>query len=119
MEQSSIVKILIVDDNKDGAFMLRLLMKTLISADIRIAFDGTSGIEKVDEFKPTYVIIDMTLPDISGQEVAQIIKEKYPETTIIGISGFSEEDLSIDKYYFSEFWTKPILPEKIEVYFAN
>ena len=45
MEQSSIVKIIIVDDNKDGAFMLRLLMKTLISADIRIAFDGTSGIE--------------------------------------------------------------------------
>lgn len=114
MRAKSRMKILVIDDNQDGTFMFKMLLKTTLKADVEIAYNGRSGIEKVGTFKPEYVVLDITLPDMSGEEVAQIIKEKYPEIKIIGMSGYGEEDLNINKKHFLEFWEKPVSVEMIK-----
>ena len=80
-------KVLIVDDHP----MIRDGIKTLISsnADFVVAGEASTGLEALkvfDTLKPDLVILDISLPDISGLEVAKRILQKNNNAKIIMLS---------------------------------
>ena len=60
-------RILVVDDNKDSADTLGMLLR-LMGNDIRIAHDGLEAVEEAESFRPELVLLDIGLPKINGYD---------------------------------------------------
>jgi CheY-like chemotaxis protein len=66
-------KILIADDNQPN---VELLEAYLAEADceIAVAADGNDTLEKVAQFKPDLILLDIMMPKLSGFEVCRTLK---------------------------------------------
>jgi len=88
------LKILIIEDEKP---VCQVYSAALCQADPRLevvlAYNGEEGIEAALRERPDLVILDLTLPGISGTEVAQRLQEAgiLPEVPLIIVSGLGQE----------------------------
>ena len=82
--------ILIVDDEQRYADMLakRLGLRSLTC---KVCYDGQTAIDIVGEEFFSVVILDLRLPDLYGTEVLTRIKQCWPETTVIILTGHGTE----------------------------
>jgi PAS domain S-box-containing protein len=87
--QSSGLRILIVDDNKDAADSLAMLMKRN-GNNTRTAYNGPDALLVADIFRPECVLLDIGLPKLNGYEVAKRIRQQSwaQDTTLIAITGW-------------------------------
>lgn len=76
-------KILIVDDVMSNVLLLKVLL-TNEKFQIATASNGKQALEKVEKENPDLILLDVMMPDMSGFEVSQHLKEK-PETADIPI----------------------------------
>lgn len=67
-------KVLIVEDNPDLAFGLRNNLE-IEGYDVRVAEDGPSGVQRILEWKPDLVILDLMLPGMDGYRVLRTVRE--------------------------------------------
>lgn len=51
------------------------------------AADGRSGLERVKEWQPDLVLLDLRMPELDGLEVLKVLHREYPELPVIVISG--------------------------------
>jgi signal transduction histidine kinase len=77
--------ILNVDDNEAVRYTKSRTLK-LAGFDVVEAVTGTDALDKVRVLKPVLVLLDVKLPDMSGIEVARIIRQEMPMTLILQIS---------------------------------
>ena len=63
-------RILVVDDNRDAAISLAMLLE-LSGNKTETAYDGLTGIDAGACFEPDIVLLDIGLPGINGYEVAR------------------------------------------------
>lgn len=73
-QDASPSRILIADDNEQNC---ELLEAYLVTGDyeIAMAFDGQETIDKVAEFRPDLILLDIMMPRMSGYEVCKQLKE--------------------------------------------
>jgi PAS domain S-box-containing protein len=110
-------KVLIVDDNEDAAEMCATFLE-LAGQDVRRAHSGRSALALAEAFKPRVVLLDIGLPDISGYEVARILR-RAPWATdllLVAVTGWGQDE---DKQRameagFDHHLTKPIEPGELE-----
>jgi len=86
------LRMLIVDDNRDAADSLAMLLRTT-GNEIRTAYDGLEALQTASEFRPEVVLLDIGLPNIDGHEVAQRIRREPwgARVCLIAITGWSDE----------------------------
>jgi CheY-like chemotaxis protein len=90
--QQSLGRILVVDDNKDAADALGNLFRAL-GYDTVVAYNGTEGMSVFNETHPRFAFLDIAMPDISGYDLAQRIREKAgAEVILIAVTGFGQVD---------------------------
>jgi DNA-binding NtrC family response regulator len=84
------IDILIVDDEQRYADMLarRLMLRGLI-CDVR--YDGKTALDMLADVAVPAVILDLRLPDLYGTEVLKVIQNRWPETTVIILTGHGTE----------------------------
>jgi CheY-like chemotaxis protein len=109
VDPSQIRRILVVDDNVDAAESLEALLR-LYGHDVRTAFDGKSGLKIAEEFQPDLCLLDIGLPGMNGFELASRLRPLRPETLLISISGWGQDE---DKRRsrdagFNYHFTKPV-----------
>jgi DNA-binding NarL/FixJ family response regulator len=76
--------ILIVDDNANIRRLLRSFVETNAGFEVcGEAENGAEAIEKAKKLQPELVLLDMTLPGMSGTEAAPILKRLLPQVKII------------------------------------
>lgn len=85
-------KILIVDDEKDLARLLQMILH-LKGYEVEIATTGYEAIEKVKQTQFDLSLLDIRLPDINGVDVFLKIKEIAPQIRVIMMTGFAVEEL--------------------------
>lgn len=106
-------KVLIVDDEKELALILRdFLHKDGIKAEV--AFNGEEAYKIYKDFKPTLVILDIMLPDDDGMEICRKIRNESD----IPIIMLSAKDTDVDKIISlglgaDEYLTKPFSPSVV------
>jgi len=87
------IKVLLVDDHqivRDGIFALLIKER-----DIEIVGEASNGdelFEKLKFIKPDIIILDISLPKMSGIEIAGILKKDYPDLRIIVFSSYTDEE---------------------------
>jgi CheY-like chemotaxis protein len=86
------LRILVVDDNRDTADSLQMLLHVM-GNEIRTAYDGVEAVRCAEAFKPDIVFLDIGLPKMSGYEVAQALRKQQGDRklTLIAISGWGQE----------------------------
>ncbi len=93
-------RVLIVDDNRDAANSLGMLLK-LMSAEVAIAHDGVSALELLPKHLPTIVLLDIGMPGMDGFEVARRIRA-HPagrDVKLVALTGWGQES---DRYRIRE-----------------
>ena len=86
-------RILIVDDNRDAAASLAMLLQ-LSGAQTETAYDGLAAIEAAARFGPDVILLDIGLPGLDGYEVAQRIRaEPWGGTVmLIALTGWGQAE---------------------------
>jgi PAS domain S-box-containing protein len=89
----SLFRILIVDDNRDGADSLSELLQ-MMGSDTRTAYDGQQGVDIAGEYRPDVILLDIGLPKLNGFEACRLIREqpKGKDAVIIAMTGWGQEE---------------------------
>ena len=87
------LRILIVDDNRDGADSLAMMLK-IMGNDTRTAYDGEEAVAAAAEFQPDVILLDIGLPKLNGYEACRRIREQAggKELVIIAQTGWGQEE---------------------------
>ena len=88
------VNILIVDDEKDVADIL----KDCISDEERsidVCYDGLDGIDHIQKNSYDLVIVDLVMPKVGGLDVLKYAKVANPEVLVIIITGYASVETAI------------------------
>jgi CheY-like chemotaxis protein/anti-sigma regulatory factor (Ser/Thr protein kinase) len=84
-------RILVVDDSRDAAETLALLL-TLSGHEVLVAHDGPGALALAVAERPTVVLLDIGLPGMDGYEVCRRAREQgLRDTTIIAMSGYGQD----------------------------
>jgi CheY-like chemotaxis protein len=86
-------RILVVDDNRDAADSLSMLL-AFLGADVHIARDGSEAIEAFRSYDPAVVLLDIGMPGMDGYEVARRIRTGFPErrAAIVALTGWGQDE---------------------------
>jgi PAS domain S-box-containing protein len=92
-ERTATHRILIVDDNRDSADSLALLLE-ITGNKTYIAHDGVEAIEAVEKHRPEVVLLDIGLPKLSGHDVCRRIREQPwgKDIVVIALTGWGQEE---------------------------
>lgn len=87
------IRILLADDHT----MIRSGIATLLQSIkefsiVGEAEDGEDAVHKTSELRPTVVVIDLSMPKLSGIEATKIIKKRYPETNVLVLTMHENEE---------------------------
>ena len=86
-------RILVVDDNRDAADSLGMLLQVL-GAEVRIARDGPEALAEFSAYDPSVVLLDIGMPGMDGYEVARRIRSGFPDrrTALIALTGWGQDE---------------------------
>ncbi|MBY0278075.1 response regulator, partial [Candidatus Binatia bacterium] len=86
-------RILVVDDNRDAAESLALLLE-LRGHGTRVAHDGVEALAAAEEQRPGVIVLDLGLPRLDGVEVARRIRATPwgRDVLLIALTGWGQDD---------------------------
>ena len=90
------IKLLLVDDHEVIRTGLRMLLAS--QPDLIIVGEAASGKEAIEvtgRCQPDVIIMDITLPDISGIETTRLIREQFPNLAVVALTIHEDE-----QYFF-------------------
>ncbi|HEY6466933.1 MAG TPA: response regulator transcription factor [Candidatus Acidoferrales bacterium] len=89
------IRILIVDDSTSFREVLRVLLEDHADWDVcGEAADGVEGLEKNRLLKPDVIIMDQSMPRMSGTEAAQEILKEFPQASILLLTLYLTKQLA-------------------------
>jgi PAS domain S-box-containing protein len=90
-EPSRSLRVLIVDDNTDGANSLAAMLQAL-GNQVRVEYDGPAGVRAASAWQPEVALLDIGLPGMSGYEVARTLRanESTRDTVLIAVTGWGQ-----------------------------
>lgn len=111
------IKVIIVDDNSDLREGLQISLKEHSDEFecIGTFSDAESAVANVESLKPHVILMDINLPGISGIEAVKKIKRTLPQTDIIMLTVFAEDNTVFDSLCAGAcgYITKNATPEQI------
>lgn len=94
---SKSLKIVIVEDHE----VVRLGLKSLLSRYpefevVAEAANATEAMDRVTRYRPDIVIMDIRMPGKSGIEATRELKQKFPETKVLMLTSFAQDEMLFD-----------------------
>ena len=107
-------RILVVDDED----IVRTSCSRTLSPEgyeVKLAKNGSEGLKIAREGKFDLVLTDLKMPDMDGIEVLRIIKEQWPETEVIIVTGYQTVDTAVKaiKLGAYDYIEKPFTPDAL------
>ena len=82
------IRVMIVDDERLFAELLRVAMRSADDIDVvAVAHDVGSAKAALDEARPDVVLADYHLPDGTGADLARAVRTSLPRTAIVVLTG--------------------------------
>lgn len=109
-------RVLVVDDNVDAADSMAMLLRARGHA-VEVAYNGRSGLDKLQRQTPDVVFLDIGLPDVDGHEIARRIRNSHARTVrLIAVTGWGQEEdrRRALEAGFDVHLTKPVDPAMLD-----
>lgn len=74
-------RVLIVDDQKDNLAVAEMVF-TFHKAEVRIAHNGVEGLQILKEFSPTLILLDLSMPEMTGWDMFKEIRANEATATV-------------------------------------
>ncbi len=108
------MKILIVDDEVN---LLQSLGDVLRSKGFMVG-TARNGLEALDRLKERFfdlIIADLKMPRMGGMELLEVLRERYPQTTVVILTGYGTVKSAVDaiKRGAYDYLVKPFVPDEI------
>jgi CheY-like chemotaxis protein/nitrogen-specific signal transduction histidine kinase len=88
------MRVLVVDDNRDAADSLSLLLH-LLGADARTVHGAREGLTLFDDWRPDAVLLDIGMPDMDGYDMARAIRQRAGGRSVrlVALTGWGQDDV--------------------------
>ena len=78
-------RILVVDDNRDAADSLAMLIRSL-GHEVKTVYDGHAALEEATTFQPDMALVDIGMPGIDGYETVMQLRQRRGNVHLIVIA---------------------------------
>lgn len=116
------LRVLVVDDNRDAADTLAILMRVW-GHDARVAYDGPAAVKLAEVFRPQVITLDIQMPGMHGGEVARKLRAlpEFGQVKIYATSATDSNDnrLLAWQHLFDMHLGKPYNLAQLEELLAN
>jgi signal transduction histidine kinase/ActR/RegA family two-component response regulator len=110
------LRVLVVDDNHDAADSMKLMLAQE-GHDVQVCYEGGAALAMAAQFRPQVLLQDISMPGISGLEIARRLRasEDTRSIVLIALSGFGQEkDLQrSSEAGFAHHLVKPVALDRI------
>jgi YesN/AraC family two-component response regulator len=115
------IKILIVDDDKVVADVLRDLISENGERTVDVCYDGLSAIETIQKNLYDLLIVDLVMPRVGGLDLLKYAKKVNPDTIVVIITGYASLETAIMaiKEGAYDYIRKPCNLEEIKIVVKN
>jgi len=108
------IRVLVVDDEE----VVRLGYRRVLSADgfrVMAAGDGREALDLMAGDRFDVVLLDLRMPGMDGLDVLQAIKERWPESEVVVVTGYPSIDTAKKavKLGAYDYLAKPVVPEAV------
>lgn len=109
-------RLLIADDDKNIQFAFRKTFEK-DGFEVEVASTGTEAFKKVRNTSPDLIFLDITMPEMSGLEVMEALKNEGIKIPVIVITGYGTMQTAIRAIQLGayEYLTKPLDVDKVRV----
>jgi CheY-like chemotaxis protein/uncharacterized protein YbcI len=116
------LRVLIVDDNRDGADTLGLLVEEL-GAQVHVTYGGMQALDVAATFRADLMFVDLAMPDLDGCCLVKRFRQipAFAQTRIVAITGHTDEahkSLAM-KAGFDTVLFKPVALKEIKAVLAS
>jgi signal transduction histidine kinase len=115
-------RILVVDDNRDAAEMLAIMLGAW-GQETRVAHDGREALAVAGAFQPDIVLLDIGLPDLDGYEIGRRLRTEPwgQRALLVAVTGWGQEsDLERSRHAgFDRHLVKPVVPRVLRELIAG
>jgi len=109
-------RVVVIEDNPDGAEMLRLLLEHA-GYEVFTAGDGKSGVELIARVGPQVALVDIGLPVMDGFEIARWVRAnaEHKDLFLLALTGYGQasDRAAALRAGFDEHLVKPVDSETL------
>ena len=83
------VRVILAEDD----LLIRYALRQIVKAHCEIvaeANDGQAAVDLAEELRPDFVLMDISMPRLSGLDATRLIKERLPEVRVLILSNYSD-----------------------------
>jgi CheY-like chemotaxis protein/uncharacterized protein YbcI len=90
-EMRKTLRVLVVDDDRDGADTLGMVVEEL-GSQVHVTYGGTSALDVAILFRPDLMLIDLAMPDMDGCHLVTQFRQipAFAQTQIVAITGHAD-----------------------------
>lgn len=87
-------RILVADDEPDLLEIIRIALEIVGGYEVSICESGSELIERLPEFDPDLLVIDVLMPGMGGLEVLESVRQVagYESVPVVFLTGVAQED---------------------------
>ena len=120
--EGSALRILVVDDNRDAAESLAMLLRAR-GHQVETAFDGLAGVEAAQRSRPDLMLLDIGMPRLDGYSACRRIREQPwgKGLRIVALTGWGQEEdrRKSESAGFDGHLVKPIAADDLQRLLAD
>ena len=106
-EQLNSKRILVIEDDEDAAELLQLFLSHL-GHDVTTEYCGADALDTACDGEFDHVLMDLTLPDYNGYDLASELKEKLPNALLTIVSGHEADEEAMESIGIDSALLKPV-----------
>ena len=110
------MRVLLIDDEANVREPLAMHLQDM-GHDVRSAGSGEEGLWKLEERPADLVISDIKMPGISGLDVLRKVRDRWPATDVVLITGYGTMDDALEALRLGayDFLLKPVRLARLEL----
>ncbi|MEN8199298.1 MAG: sigma-54 dependent transcriptional regulator [Thermodesulfobacteriota bacterium] len=114
-KESFIRSILLVDDDPQTLYLGKTILENADFQNVYTIEDSREVLSFLEKEKVSIIVVDLTMPFLSGQELLATITREYPEITVIVMSAADEIDTVVDCMQRGaiDYLLKPVDPTRL------
>ncbi|QQS35441.1 MAG: response regulator [Ignavibacteriales bacterium] len=106
------MKALIVDDDQTIRLFLRRILEGRLQCQVTEAENGKKALEVLQKLRPDFMLMDICMPDISGDELLEMLRKTpaYKNLPVIVLSAISDKEMiaKLLSLGISDYMLKPM-----------
>jgi DNA-binding response OmpR family regulator len=115
-DAAAVRRVLVVDDNQDGANSLAMLLR-LSGHEVQVAHDGLQAVEAAADYRPEIILLDIGLPKLNGYDACRQIRGRPwgKEMVIVALTGWGQDSdrRKSREAGFDRHLVKPVHPDAL------